>query len=114
ELKVTTDKDDKVSPAVTTPLKNGLAITVQRIVKKKMTKTEAVKHATTTKKDASLYEGTRKVLTEGRNGSKAVTFERTLVDGKASGDKVLSSKVTKTAVTEVVAVGTKAKPAART
>lgn len=112
ELKVTTDADDKISPAPSTALKSGLAITVQRVSKQTVTKTESVDHETTTKKDASLTEGSRKVLTQGRDGSKTITVERTVVDGKASGEKVLSTKVTKAAVTEVIAVGTKAKPAA--
>ncbi|KRE43970.1 resuscitation-promoting factor [Knoellia sp. Soil729] len=111
EFGVTYDKDDKVSPAPTTALKDGLGITVQRVVLKNVTSKVAVPHASTTKKDASLYTGTRKVLTEGRDGSKTVTVRRTITDGKVTATKALSSKVTKAPVTEVVAVGTKAKPA---
>jgi len=111
ELGVKYDKDDKVSPAPTTALKDGLGITVQRVVLKNVTSTVKVAHATTTKKDASLYTGTRKVLTVGRDGSKTVTVARTIVDGKVTATKPVSSKVTKAPVTQVVAVGTKAKPA---
>jgi uncharacterized protein YabE (DUF348 family) len=111
EFGVKYDKDDKVSPAPTTALKDGLGITVQRVVLKNVTSTVKVPHATSTKKDASLYTGTRKVLTEGRDGAKTVTVRRTTVDGKVTATKAVSSKVTKAPVTEVVAVGTKAKPA---
>jgi uncharacterized protein YabE (DUF348 family) len=112
EFGVKYDKDDKVSPAPTTALKDGLGITVQRVVLKNVTSTVKVPHATSTKKDASLYTGTRKVLTEGRDGAKTVTVRRTTVDGKVTATKAVSSKVTKAPGTEVVAVGTKSKPAA--
>jgi uncharacterized protein YabE (DUF348 family) len=113
ELKVVTDKDDRISPAPTTPLKNGLAIAIQRVSTQTLARTEAIGFATTTKKDASLYVGTRKVVTEGKAGSRALTVLRTLVDGKPSGDKVVSNKVVKAPVTKVVAVGTKARPVAK-
>ncbi|WP_353951128.1 ubiquitin-like domain-containing protein [Knoellia sp. S7-12] len=112
QLGVSNDADDRVAPGLTTPVANGLNITVQRLRQQQLTTTQAIAHTTTTKKDASLFEGTRKVVTEGKNGSKTLTIQRTLVDGKPAGDKVLSTKVTKAAVAEVVAVGTKAKPVA--
>lgn len=112
EFGVKYDRDDKVSPAPTTPIKNGIGITVQRVVIKNVTKTVAVAHPTNTKKDASLYTGTRKVLTQGKDGSKSVTLKQTTVDGKLITSRELSSKVLKAPVTEIVAVGTKAKPAA--
>ncbi len=111
EIKVTVDKDDRILPAPTTPLKNGLGVTVQRVNQQTLTSTQAVAHATTTKKDATLLEGTRKVITEGRDGLKSVTVRRTLVDGRVTTSSVLSTTVLKAAVPEVVAVGTKAKPA---
>ncbi|PRY58096.1 uncharacterized protein YabE (DUF348 family) [Knoellia remsis] len=111
ELKVSYDRDDKVTPAATTPLKNGLAIAVQRVSTGNAVKTVAIPFTTTTKKDASLYEGTRKTVTEGKAGSKAVTVSRTVVDGKVTAEKVLSEKVTAQPVAKVVAVGTKERPA---
>ncbi|MEO6018833.1 MAG: ubiquitin-like domain-containing protein [Knoellia sp.] len=112
EFGVTYDKDDKVSPAPTTALTNGLGITVQRVVLKNETSTVKVAHASTTKKDAALYTGTRKVLTAGKDGSKSVTLARTIVDGKVTATKEISSKVLTAPVTEIVAVGTKARPVA--
>lgn len=112
EFGVKYDRDDKVSPAPTTPIKNGIGITVQRVVIKNVTKTVAVAHPTTTKKDASLYTGTRKVLTQGKDGSKSVTLKQTTVDGKLITSRELSSKVLTAPVAEIVAVGTKTKPAA--
>jgi uncharacterized protein YabE (DUF348 family) len=112
ELGVVPDKDDRVSPAPATPLKSGLGITVQRVVLQNLTSTQAVGFATTTKKDASLYTGSRKVVTEGRDGSKSVTVRRTLVDGKVTATQTVSSKVVKAPVSKVIAVGTKERPVA--
>ncbi|MFW5473874.1 ubiquitin-like domain-containing protein [Knoellia sp. CPCC 206450] len=111
EVGATTDADDRISPAPTTPLRDGLVIAVQRVSQQKLTTTQRIAHATTTRKDASLLEGTRKVLTKGKDGSRSFQVLRTLVDGKPAGDKILSRTVTATPVTEVVAVGTKEKPA---
>lgn len=112
ELKVTHDKDDRVTPAPSTPLTNGLTIAVQRVSTQTLARTESIGYATTTKKDTSLYVGTRKVVTEGKAGSRALSVLRTIVDGKPAGDKVVSNKVVKAPVTKVIAVGTKARPAA--
>ena len=110
EVGATTDADDRISPAPTTPLRDGLVIAVQRVSQQKLTTTQRIDHATTTKKDASLLEGTRKVLTKGKDGSRSFQVLRTLVDGKPAGDRILSRTVTANPVTEVVAVGTKARP----
>ena len=112
EVGATTDADDRISPAPTTPLRDGLVIAVQRVSQQKLTTTQRIDHATTTKKDASLLEGTRKVLTKGKDGSRSFQVLRTLVDGKPAGDRILSRTVTANPVTEVVAVGTKARPEA--
>ena len=114
ELKVTTDADDRVSPAPATPLKAGLAVTVQRVTTGEATSTEAIPFSTVTKKDANLLEGTRKVITKGKAGSRSVTVRRTVIDGKVSTVKPVTSKVLSQPVSLVVAVGTTATPAAPT
>lgn len=111
EAGASTDADDRISPAPTTPLRDGLAITVQRVSQQKLTTTHRIAHRTTTKKDASLYEGTRKVLTRGKDGTLSIQVLRILVDGRPSVDRILSRTTTAAPVTEVVAVGTKEKPA---
>ncbi|MFW5469112.1 ubiquitin-like domain-containing protein [Knoellia sp. CPCC 206435] len=113
ELKVVTDKDDRVSPAPTTPLKNGLAIAIQRVSQQTLKTSQAIAHATTTRKDASLFEGTRKVATRGKDGTRSFSVLRTLVDGRPAGDKILSRTISRAPVTEVVLVGTKERPVVR-
>ena len=110
ELKVTLDKDDKISPAVTTPLTQGLKVVVQRITVKEVTATEAIAYSTTKQKDSSMYTDQSKTIKAGVNGSKTVVREKTYVDGKLSKTKVLKTTVTKQPVAAIVKVGTKARP----
>ncbi|KGN32789.1 resuscitation-promoting factor rpfB [Knoellia sinensis KCTC 19936] len=112
ELGVKHDADDKITPAPTTPLKAGLAVAVQRVGSGLSTSTQSIPFSTVTKKDANLLEGTRKVITEGKKGSRTVTVRRTTIDGKLITVRPVTSKVTAQPVAQVVAVGTKPKPAA--
>ncbi len=57
--------------------------------------------------DSSLAQGTTKVRTKGVNGTKTVTFEVTFTNGVQTSKTLVSEKVTKQPVTEVIAVGTK-------
>jgi hypothetical protein len=61
-----------------------------------------------------LLEGTTKTTTKGTDGSKAVTYLYTYLDGKLSTTKVVGSKLVAKAVDEEVLVGTKPKPTAPT
>ena len=72
--------------------------------------TVAVPFQTKTTKDSSLYEGDKKVKTQGVAGSKTITYKLTLVDGKVT-DKVKTDEtVTKKPVDSEVLVGTKKRP----
>jgi resuscitation-promoting factor RpfB len=79
------------------------------VQKHQTTETQTIAHASKTVNDAALAEGTRKTRTKGADGTKTVTYEITLTDGVETGRTVVSEKVTKQPVTEVVAVGTKKK-----
>ena len=112
ELNVSRSAVDIVTPGLDTPVAEGMAIVLKRVVVKKETATEAIAYATTKQKDDSLYEGQTKVVTAGKAGSKTVVREVTYVDGKKSKAKVLSEKVVTKPTAAVVKVGTKARPAA--
>ncbi|TCC16569.1 resuscitation-promoting factor [Kribbella speibonae] len=110
--KVRWDSDDRITPAAATPLKLGVnTIGFVSVLQKTVTKTEAVAHGTDETKSATLEVGTKKTTTKGTDGSKAVTYLYTYLDGKLSATKVVGSKVVAKAVDEQVVVGTKPKPA---
>jgi uncharacterized protein YabE (DUF348 family) len=112
QAKIAWDKDDRITPAATTPLKLGVnTIGFVQVVQKSVTKTETVQHGTDETKSATLLEGTKKTTTKGTDGAKAVTYLYTYLDGKLSTTKVVGSKLVTKAVDEQVLVGTKPKPA---
>ncbi len=110
ELNVSRSAVDIVTPGLDTPVAEGMAIVLKRVVVKKETATEAIAYATTKQKDDSLYKGQTKVVTPGKAGTKTVVREVTYVDGKKSKAKVLSETVLTKPTAAVVKVGTKARP----
>ncbi|MET7708186.1 G5 domain-containing protein [Micromonospora sp. NPDC005413] len=71
------------------------------------TEQTAIRYGERTVKDSSLAEGKRVVRTKGVNGVRTLTYEVTTTDGVRTAKKLVKSVVTKQAVTQVVAVGTK-------
>jgi uncharacterized protein YabE (DUF348 family) len=110
QLGVHLGSTDRVTPAATTPLTAGTTIRVQRVQQKSATVTETIAHGTTRRSSSDLYTGQTKVLRAGSDGTRVVTVQRTVVDGKVVATKRLSAKVTKAPVDRVVLVGTKARP----
>ncbi|ATG54119.1 resuscitation-promoting factor [Brachybacterium ginsengisoli] len=101
---------DKADVPRDTILEDGATHTVKRVRESERKETEKVPFETKTVKDDSLFEGTTKTTTEGKNGSVEKVYAETTVDGKVSKSELVSEKVTEKPVTEVVAEGTKEKP----
>ena len=112
QLGVKLGAKDRVSPATTTPVvASGLKVTVARVSEKTVKATQSIDYATSTRSDSSLYRGQSKTVRSGVAGAKVVTYREVWVDGKRESRKVLASKVTRTPVTRILAVGTKSRPA---
>ncbi len=103
-------KNDYTEPSLNTELSAGMKIKVYRVKYKKATKTAAVPFETKKINDSSLYKGTEVVATEGKNGSKTITYSVRYVNGKEESRQKIHSEVTLQPVTKVVKVGTKIKP----
>jgi uncharacterized protein YabE (DUF348 family) len=108
---ITLGELDRISPALEAPVTDGLTLTVNRVVAEKRTVTVTVEHEVTRKNDSSLYEGDTEVDVKGRDGKIERVVEVLIVDGKEGKQRVLSEKTVVAAVTEVVLVGTKERPA---
>jgi resuscitation-promoting factor RpfB len=108
---ITLGKLDRISPALEDPVTDGLTLTVNRVVAEKRTVTVTVEHKVTRQNDSSLYEGDTEVDVKGRDGMIERVVEVLIVDGKEGEQRVLSEKTVVAAVTEVVLVGTKERPA---
>jgi uncharacterized protein YabE (DUF348 family) len=110
QLEVTVRPLDQVSPALTTPVTDGLAIQVKRVVRKAATQAQAIGFTTVRSADPSLTVGTTQTRTEGVAGARALTWAETWIDGKLAARVQTSSKVTRQPVNRIVAVGTKPLP----
>ena len=71
---------------------------------------EVVKRPVEEVEDDTMYQGERKILTAGTDGEALVTANITYVNGYEEGREVVSSTTLVEPTTEVVAVGTKARP----
>ncbi|WP_238162317.1 G5 domain-containing protein [Micromonospora endolithica] len=74
-----------------------------------VTETARVRYTIRTVNDANLTMGKRVIRTRGVDGARTLTYQVTVTDGVQTGKKLVSSVVTRKAVTQVVAVGTKAR-----
>ncbi|MER7073539.1 transglycosylase family protein [Terrabacter sp. NPDC000476] len=111
QLGVRVGSTDKVTPALSTPLRTGQTVVVQRVRTKDVTKTATIGYGTTKKKTGDLYTDQTRVSRDGKAGSRTTVVRTTFVDGKAVASKTISSKVTKAPVERVLLVGTKDRPA---
>lgn len=102
---------DKISVVPSTAVTQGLALAITRISTKSQTATESVGYSTKRVSNSSMYKGQTKVSTAGKNGSRQATYRLTYVDGKLITKKLVTAHVTVNPVTQVVQVGTKARPA---
>jgi uncharacterized protein YabE (DUF348 family) len=100
--------EDTVDPAVTTPLSNGLVITVARVAT--TTVTEEVQIAepdAQSVEDSSVDAGTSTVTQQGSPGKDSVTYQVTTVNGAQTAKNEVSRTSITPAVASVVTVGTK-------
>ncbi len=103
-------KNDQVRPRPGATLEDGDKITVTRVrvVTKKVR--ERIDFRTTQKADSSMYEGRTKVVTQGRDGLRAVVYRMRYENGERVRTRALRSKTLRKPTDAVVAVGTKPEP----
>lgn len=104
---VTLGKDDVVKPALSKTLKRGSKIVVKRVSYETREVEKVIKYGTQTKQSGVLAEGIKRVARQGRDGTKTITYEDKIVDGKVVSSKKLGEVVNVKAVDKVVVVGTR-------
>ena len=98
ENNITLSKKDRINPAKSTALKEGMKVVVKRVETRKEKKTEEIAFSVEKQKSSSMYVGSSKVTREGVNGS------------KEESRKKIKEKVIKEPVSKIVTEGTKEKP----
>jgi uncharacterized protein YabE (DUF348 family) len=104
------DGDDRVTPDPGTTVTEGAEITLDKVEVTTETRKESVKFKTETQESSKLWKGESQITTAGVKGKATVTYEVTLVNGEVESEKVITKKVTKEPVTQVVLKGTKTTP----
>jgi uncharacterized protein YabE (DUF348 family) len=112
EAGIVLDRDDRLSHARTVPVTNGLVVRVTRVRTERVTEQVAVPFGTERREDAELLKGETRTLTAGKTGSARRTVETTYADAKVEKRTVVSTQTLTVPVTRVLAIGTKARPAA--
>jgi uncharacterized protein YabE (DUF348 family) len=109
--KVGVDANDRVAPALTTPLRNGTRITIVKVDVRRVTRVLPIAFSTKKIPTGSLVVGTTKTTTKGAAGRRTVAYVMTYFDGKLVNTKEIAGRVLSKPVPEQVIVGTKPKPA---
>lgn len=98
---------DVVKPGLSKTLKPGSKVVVKRVSYETREVEKVIKYGTQTKQSGVLAEGTKRVARQGRDGSKTVTYEDKVVNGKVVSSKKVGEVVHVKAVDKVVVVGTR-------
>ncbi|GAA1528554.1 resuscitation-promoting factor [Nocardioides humi] len=108
EVGVELDEHDKVRPKRGTEVAAGDRIVFTDIEKDERSVTgEAVPAPVEKVSDGSMYQGQSKVVTDGADGARDVTYRVTIRNGKVVKRVVLTATVTREPTAKVVKVGTK-------
>ena len=107
EKGITLKSNDKVSPDQSTPISDGLAVRVWREGKQTITEEVAIPFATDQIQDGDQYVGYKATKTPGIAGSRSVTLEIEIQDGKEVGRTEIASVTTKDPTNQIDIVGAK-------
>jgi uncharacterized protein YabE (DUF348 family) len=104
---VTLGEYDVVKPGLSKTLKPGSKVVVKRVSYETREEEKVIKYGTQTKQSGVLAEGTKRVARQGRDGSKTITYEDKIVNGKVVSSKKVGEVIHVKAVDKVVVVGTR-------
>lgn len=100
-------KEDKVTPAADTPLKEGMHVEVTRISDRDETKVEEIPAPERVKEDPNMPEGEEKVVEKGASGKARVVATVRTINGQEVSRKEKSSKEITAPKERVIIRGTK-------
>ena len=97
-LDITLGEDDIISVPISAPVTGGMNIEINRVQVEYTTVDMEIQYLTSYVENAEMDDGNTQVITEGKNGLKRVTYQRTSVDGVlqdfyASGEEIVSEPV---------------------
>ena len=99
--------DDFTVPSLENELKKGMEITICRVETKERTEEEAIPYETEYTYSDSLYKNRTRTLESGKEGTKAVVYEDTYINGELLSSEKKSEEVVENPQRELIQVGTK-------
>ena len=108
---LTLGRTDRLSAPRTALLRDHMAIRITRVVGRDLTESFPIPFRTERRVDATMLQGDIKVLVPGRPGVLVRTYTLSFVNGHLAAKQLGSERRSAEPVTQVVAVGTKARPA---
>lgn len=97
---------DEISPALDTIISDSIKVTIVKVETLNEVASEEIKFDTITEQDSSLDYGIEEIRQAGVLGEKEVTYKIVKKDGKEISRDIISSKVIKEPVNEIIAEGT--------
>jgi uncharacterized protein YabE (DUF348 family) len=110
EAGITLRPQDRLNAELTDVPADEQVLAVTRVDGKLVAQEIAIPFKTTRKTSADLFKGETRIVKKGKVGARVLTWERTFLDGKLYTRRRLSDRVAVKPVTQVVLVGTKARP----
>ena len=107
EKGITLSSSDRVSPSASTSIAQNMDVHVWREGKQTITQAEVTPFTTQQVQDGDQPVGYQSIQTPGQDGSKNVTYEITIIDGKEASRTAIASVSTKDPVAQVIVIGTK-------
>lgn len=104
-LNLTWRENDAISLPLDTPIREGMELTVDRVIRQDQVYTTTLPHETAYCVDAALPEGTQRIVTEGMDGEILCKATVTYINGEERERAVLSRQVVSQPVEEIIAVG---------
>lgn len=106
-VNVDVGKYDVVKPGLSETLKRASKVVVKRVSYETREEEKVIKYGTQTKETGILAQGVKRVARQGRDGTKTVTYEDKIVNGKVVSSKKVGEVVNVKAVDKVVVIGTR-------
>jgi resuscitation-promoting factor RpfB len=107
DLGVEFDRNDEMSPRINTEIADGSRIKLIRVDKTRRTIEVSIPNQTVVRENDAMYEGKVKVLREGRDGVKKVTYAVVLASGSVRDRTVVKELTISRPVNRVEVHGTK-------
>ena len=107
DLGLTLSSRDRLSVSMSSPVRGGETVRIQRVSKRLVTKIKRLPFKTIRRSDSSMRLGTTELVRHGRYGRSRVTYSLVYVDGKLAGRTMIKSVLLEKPTAQVLAVGTR-------